>query len=230
MNKPFPNHIAIIPDGNRRWARARGLPALEGHRKGMEVSIKIARFLRKIGVHTFTLWGFSTENWGRGKKEITGIFALGKILDSYVKEALENRVRIVHLGRKDRISDSLLKRIVNAEQKTAHLEKHILNIAFDYGGRDEIIRAIGKMRDERSEMKDINEQEFDQFLDTAGQPYPNSDIIIRTGGEIRTSGFMPWQSAYSEYFFIDKYFPDLSESDIENVLTEYADRKRRFGK
>src|SRR3989344_1213506 len=208
------NHLAIIPDGNRRWAREKGLPETDGHIKGMETSIKIARYLRKIGVHTFTLWGCSTKNWARKKKEVAAILGLSKVLESYVKEAIKDEVRIIHIGRKDRLPGIVLNRIKKAEEKTAHLNKYVLNIAFDYGGQDEVLRAIQKMNHEARIMNhELTETNFEQYLDTAGQPYPNPDLIIRTSGEKRTSGFMIWQAAYSEYIFLDKFYPDLDEKD-----------------
>jgi undecaprenyl diphosphate synthase len=225
-----PNHLAIIPDGNRRWTREHGLTESAGYKKGVETSIKIARYLRNIGVHTFTLWGFSRENWGRHEKERSSLFALVEILESYVREAVRNDVRIVHLGSKDRLPSALLNRIKKAEEETAHLKKHILNIAFDYGGRDEIVRAIKKMDASKFNISELNEENIGQFLDTSTQPYPDPDLIIRTSGERRTSGLLPWQSVYSELIFIDKYYPDLTEDDIKQAIDEFMRRKRRFGK
>ena len=225
MNKStLPDHIAIIPDGNRRWAREHGLPTLEGHRKGFDVGVKIARYIRSLGVHTLTIWAFSTENWNRKREEVSYLMRLYEVmLDKFFDEALKDNVRIVHLGRKDRIPKSLLKKIEDVEQKTRDNTKYILNIALDYGGRDEVLRAIKKLGN-------LTEESFPKFLDTTGQPYPNPDLIIRTSGEMRTSGLMIWQAAYAEFYFLQKHFPDLIEKDIDNALEEFAKRQRRFGK
>ena len=221
---PTPNHIAIIPDGNRRWAREHGLPTLEGHRKGFDVGIKIARYIRSLGIHTLTVWAFSTENFNRTQEEVSYLMRLyEKMLDKFLSEALKDNVRIIHMGRKDRIPKSLLKKIEDVEQKTRDNTKYILNIALDYGGRDEVLRAIKKLGN-------LTEESFPKFLDTTGQPYPNTDLIIRTSGEMRTSGLMIWQAAYAEFYFLQKHFPDLIEKDIDNALEEFAKRQRRFGK
>lgn len=231
MDKVIPNHIAIIPDGNRRWAREHRLPTLEGHRNGFETGVEIARYIRNLGVHTLTIWAFSTENWNRKKEEVSYLMRLyEKMLDKFLKEALKDNVRIIHLGRKDRIPKSLLKKIENVEQETRDNTKYILNIALDYGGRDEIIRAVSKMYDLRFKINELSQQELEKFLDTSEQPYPNPDLIIRTSGEMRTSGLMIWQAAYAEYIFFDKHFPDLKPSDINKAISEFAKRQRRFGK
>lgn len=232
MDKIFPNHIAIIPDGNRRWARSKNLPAFEGHRRGFDVAVKISRYIRTLGIHTLTIWAFSTENWKRTKEEVGYLMRLyAAMVDKYLKEAISDNVKIVHLGRKDRIPSYLLKKIERAEKETQSNQKHVLNIALDYGGHDEIVRAITRMNNEEGiKNNELTEQKFEVFLDTKEQPYPNPDIIIRTSGEQRVSGFMPWQAAYSELFFIEKHFPDLTEKDIDLVLDEYSKRQRRFGK
>jgi undecaprenyl diphosphate synthase len=223
-----PLHIAIIPDGNRRWAKEKGLPTFEGHRRGAENTIKLSRHIRKIGIPTLTFWAFSTENWTRTKDEVQAIFGLHYILSGYVKEAMQDKVRISHLGRRDRLPKDLLNAIEDAEEKTKDNTEYFLNIALDYGGHDEIIRAIQKLTHE--ELATLTPETFSANLDTALLPHPNPDIIIRTGGEMRMSGFMPWQSTYAEFFFVDKYFPDLSEEDIDQIVEEFANRQRRFGK
>lgn len=218
------NHIAIIPDGNRRWAKENGLPSLEGHRRGFDVAVKIGRHVRSLGINTLALWAFSTENWNRASKEISYLMKLYKVfVEKNLKEALKEKIRIIHLGRKDRIPKDLLSKIKNSEEKTKHFNRYVLNIALDYGGRDEVIRAIKKVQS-------LSEDNFNDFLDTHDQPYPNPDLIIRTSGEQRTSGFMIWQAAYAEYVFLDKHFPDLTEKDIDLAVEEYSRRQRRFGK
>ena len=142
----IPNHIAIIPDGNRRWAKGHGLPSLEGHRRGFDVAIKIGRKIRSMGVHTLTMWAFSTENWNRSKEEVSYLMVMYEtFIDKNLKEAMKEKIRIIHLGRKDRISKKLLDKIQNSEEKTRDFKNYVLNIALDYGGRDEIIRAVKKM-------------------------------------------------------------------------------------
>ncbi len=231
MIRNIPNHIAIIPDGNRRWARERGLPTFEGHRRGFEAAQKIVKHARKAGIHTLTLWAFSSENWTRTKEEVGYLMRLyTRMTDKFLKEAVEDEVRIIHLGRKDRIPGFLLKKVENAQAQTKKFDRNILNIALDYGGRDEILRAVSKIYDVGSKIDEFNEKKIEMFLDTAGQPYPNPDLIIRTSGEMRTSGLMIWQAAYAELYFLKKHFPELTEQDIDEALAEFAKRQRRFGK
>ncbi len=228
-NISIPHHIAIIPDGNRRWAKSNNLPTFEGHRRGAQTAIQIARKTREMGISTLTFWAFSTENWKRAQDEVNGIIKLGGLfIEQHLKEAMKDNVRITHLGRKDRMPEQLRKKIEEAEEKTAENTKHYLNLAFDYGGHDEIVRAIKKLTHE--ELENLDEETFSQNLDTGNLPYPNPDIVIRTSGEKRTSGFMPWQTAYSEYLYLEKFFPDMDGQDIENAVEEFANRSRRFGK
>jgi len=227
----IPNHIAIIPDGNRRWAKEHGLPSLEGHRKGFDVAVKIGRKIRALGIHTLTIWAFSTENWNRSKEEVSYLMKMYEIfIERNLRQAMKEKIKIIHLGRKDRISKKLLEKIQNSEEKTKNFKNYILNIALDYGGRDEVIRAIKKATSDKRQETSITEESFNNFLDTANQPYPNPDLIIRTSGEQRTSGLMIWQVAYAEYVFLKKHFPDLNEKDIEEAIDEYSSRQRRFGK
>ncbi len=224
-----PHHIAIIPDGNRRWATGKGLPTFEGHRKGFAALEKIATYLRKQGVQTLTVWAFSTENWSRDEKEITYLMEIyEKWLRSNLKTALKEHIRIVHLGRKDRIPSSLLKTLDEVEEKTQSFNQYYLAIALDYGGRDEMVRAVQNMQSSQSAIQ--RESDIDRFLDTKDLPYPNPDLIIRTSGEQRTSGFLSWQSAYSEYIFLPKHLPDVSTTDMQDCLDEYQRRQRRFGR
>jgi len=228
MKTNIPNHVAIIPDGNRRWALDKGKNTYEGHRIGFEKLIKIARKARELGIKVFTVWAFSTENWKRSKEEISYLMKLYEVMiDKYLIEALKDKVRIIHLGRKDRISEKLKNKLLNIEEKTKNFDKNFLCIALDYGGRDEIVRVMLKVKNQKSK---INENNFNNFLDTKDLPYPDPDLIIRTSGEIRTSGFLTWQSAYSEYIFIKKYLPDYSEDDFEKTIQDFSERQRRFGK
>ena len=227
----IPNHIAIIPDGNRRWAKAHNLPTLAGHKKGFEVAVKIGRKIRSLGINTLTMWAFSTENWNRTPKEVSYLIKMYEIfVEKNLKEALKEKIRIIHIGRKDRIPKSLLEKLKKSEEKTKDFSDYVLNIAIDYGGRDEIVRSIKKISNFKFQISNLTEDNFSQFLDTANQPYPNPDLIIRTSGEQRTSGLMIWQAAYAEYIFLQKHFPDLKDEDIELAIEEYSARQRRFGK
>ena len=198
-----PNHLVIIPDGNRRWAKNRGLPTFEGHRDGFQLTPKIARAARDFGIHTLTIWAFSTENWKRTNTEIIYLMKMYDwFISHHLKEAKRDGVRIIHLGRKDRIPEFLAKKITKAEEETINNPKNILNIALDYGGRDELLRATKKMLEEKIKPEDLNEEIFASFLDTKSQPFPYPDLLIRTSGEERTSGMLPWQSAYTEFYFV----------------------------
>ncbi len=224
MKINIPNHVAIIPDGNRRWAKEKGLNTYEGHKRGFNGLIKIAKKARTLGIKVFTVWAFSTENWKRSKDEVNYLMKLYEImLDKYLADALKDEVKIIHLGRKDRINKTLKNKIVNIEEKTKNFTQYYLCIGLDYGGRDEIVRAIKKS-------SNLSEDNFNQFLDTKDLPYPNPDLIIRTSGEQRLSGFMLWQSQYSELVFEKKYLPDYNDKDFENTIKEFSERQRRFGK
>lgn len=227
----LPKHVAIIPDGNRRWAREKGLSIFEGHRRGYEAVFEIGKKAREMSIKVLTFWGFSTENWERSKVEVDGLMKIFEdMADRYLDEAMKNQIKIIHLGRKDRLPKSLAQKIVNSEQKTKKFSKYYLCIALDYGGRDEVMRGAIKIKNSKLKIKNLNEVSFSQFLDTKDLPYPNVDLVIRTSGEMRTSGLMIWQAAYSEYIFSKKYFPDFSSTDFEKCINEYMRRQRRFGK
>ncbi len=227
----IPNHVAIILDGNRRWARERGLPTFEGHRRGFDVAKKIVTKASELGIKILTLWVFSTENWGRAKEEVSYLMNLYEMMiDQSLKEALKEKIKITHLGRKDRLNKNLLKKIVNAEEKTKNFDKYYLNIALDYGGRDEILRTIKAIYNSEFKIQNLDDKSFNQFLDTKNLPQSNVDLVIRTSGEKRTSGFMIWQAAYAEYIFVKKNFPDFTTEDLENCIKEYSERKRRYGR
>lgn len=184
-----------------------------------------------MGISTLTVWAFSTENWQRSSDEIKYLMKLYELMiDSHIKDAMSDKVRLNHIGRKDRIPESLLMKIKKAQDKTSDFNEYYMNIALDYGGRDEIVRAVHKALSNKHDSPRILEQDISDNLDLATQPYPNPDIIIRTGKEYRLSGFMLWQSQYSELFFPDVYFPEFSTEILENIVNEYAQRKRRFGK
>lgn len=225
-----PNHIAIIPDGNRRWARARGLNTLEGHQKGFDMAMRLCRTARSWGVHTVTLWGFSTENWDRTKEEISYLMKLyERLLEKNLKEAKEDDVKIVHLGRKDRLPKSLFKKIEKAEAETANNKSYIMNIAIDYGGQDDLIRAVRKIIDDKVPAGKVDKDMIDSYVDTKNQPYPYVDLMIRTSGEQRTSGFMLWDSPYTEYYWENDHFPDFTPEKLREAILDFSRRRRRFG-
>lgn len=229
MDKLFiPKHVVLIPDGNRRWAKKRGLPAFEGYRKGAENFVQLSRSAYAMGITTFTLWAFSTENWKRTTEEVGGLMHLfEQMIDSQIQEIMKSKIRIIHIGRKDRLSSHLAGKISKAESQTKHFNTHFMVFGLDYGGQDEVIRAIHKIQESEAT---VTEDNFKDFLDTKDVPNPYPDLIIRTSGEKRTSGFMIWQGAYAEYEFIDKYFPDFTSEDLKKAISDYSLRARRFGK
>lgn len=225
-----PNHIAIVPDGNRRWARARGIHTLKGHKAGFERAVELAKAARSMGVHTVTLWGFSTENWDRTKEEVDYLMKLYvKLVDDYLQEAHKEGVKLVHLGRKDRLPKFLVDKITDAERQTAHHTKYIANLAIDYGGQDDILRAVQKMITDGVPAKDVNKKLMEDYLDTHDQPYPYVDLFIRTSGEQRTSGLLMWQAEYAEIYWIDSHFPDFTPEKLKDAIIDYSRRRRRFG-
>ncbi|MFZ2026034.1 MAG: polyprenyl diphosphate synthase [Microgenomates group bacterium] len=218
------NHVALIADGNRRWAKEKNLPSFEGHRKGFENIKKLLKKGRDLGIRVMTFWVFSTENWKRKQEEVGYLMKLAEeVIEVQLKEAIEEETRIIHIGRKDRLPERLKAKIEKAEKQTKEFTKYYFVIALDYGGHDEIMRAVAKM-------KDVHTEKLDDYLDTSILPYPNPDLIIRTGGEERLSGFMTWQSAYSEYFFSPLRFPDFLPDELEKAAEEFKSRQRRFGK
>lgn len=227
MSPNLPRHIAVIPDGNRRWAAAKKLPPWEGHRAGYERAIEIGKKSRELGIRVFTFWGFSTENWKRPKAEITFLMrAFLELTKRFRGEAFKEEIRVVHLGRKDRLPKDVLSSLTALEEDTRKFKKYYLALALDYGGRDELMRAVGTMIEKRADpQKGLND-----FLDTKELPFPDPDLIIRTSGEQRLSGLMPWQGVYAELMFVKKHFPDFSGKDLEKCVEEYARRIRRFGR
>lgn len=226
----IPNHIVIIPDGNRRWARARGLPTLQGHKAGFDMAVTLCRQARRWGIHTLTLWGFSTENWDRTEEEIKYLMRLySRMIDKVLKEAKEDDVKIIHLGRKDRLPDFLLTKIGRAEKDTENNKSYILNIALDYGGHDDILRAVQGMIKDGVPADKVDKKLMESYLDTKNQPYPYADLMIRTSGEQRTSGMLLWQSAYTEYYFENDHFPDFTPVKLREAVLDFSRRRRRFG-
>jgi undecaprenyl diphosphate synthase len=223
-----PDHIAMILDGNRRWARARGLKPWEGHYAGYKAIQELARASRSLGVHTFTIWAFSTENWERPREEVGAIMnLLGKAIEQAKKEAVEEKVRMVHIGRKDRLPADLARGIAELEELTSSYTGHTFNFAVDYGGHDEIVRAVNKILE--SGKREITIKDFEDYLDTAGQAFPYVDLFIRTSGEQRTSGLFPWQLDYAEYYFEPEHLPDFTPEKLREAVLDYSRRRRRFG-
>lgn len=221
----LPKHIAIIPDGNRRWAKERNLPSLLGHKKGYERVKELVEFSREHGISLVTFWAFSTENWKRSNEEVEGILhILQEGLETLYKELHKEKTRFVHIGRKDRLGEKLLSLIETMEQETKEYTSFCLVLAIDYGGEDQMLRASELWAREGDTKKTLID-----FLDTTLQDVPHPEIVIRTSGEVRTSGFMPIESAYAEWFFEKAYFPDFDVDALKRVLDEYKNRSRRFG-
>lgn len=218
-------HIAIIPDGNRRWAKEKGLPTFEGHRRGAENFERLLNTTRDLGIGYFTSWAFSTENWKRTEEENKYLFDLARnFIKRYTKKFLSEKVRFVHLGRKDRIPTDVVEALDDMEKKTAHFTGFTTCIGMDYGGHDELLRALDKIT--KSGLP-ITPENIEKNLDTKGMPAP--DLIIRTSGEQRLSGFMSWQSEYSEFVFPKTYFPDFGPEELKKAVEDFENRDRRFG-
>ena len=226
-------HIAIIMDGNRRWAKSRNLDTKLGHKKGAEVLETISRYCNKIGLEYLTVYAFSTENWKRTKEEVGAIMLILQMyLDRFLKTADLDNIKLRILGDIDGVPEELRKKMIQMEERTKDNTGLNLNIAFNYGGRAEIVRATQRIAqdvlDGKMEIKDINEDTISNNLYTCGQSDP--DLVIRTSGELRMSNFLPWQITYSEFLFLDKYWPDFTSEDIDNAINEYNNRHRRIGK
>lgn len=222
-------HIGIIMDGNRRWAKERDLPPLEGHKQGYEVFKHVSDWCLETGIHILTVFAFSTENWNRPPEEVDYLMAL--LHDALLKEVetfTEKGVRLKVIGRRDRLTPELSRLIEEIEHTTKDNTEALLHIAIDYGGREEIVDAVKKLVDSGVSSENISHETVMQNLYTAGTPDP--DVIVRTSGEKRLSGFLLWQSSYSELFFLDKYWPDFTREDFDRIIEEYAERERRFGK
>ncbi|MBI2626292.1 MAG: isoprenyl transferase [Candidatus Nealsonbacteria bacterium] len=222
-------HLGIIMDGNRRWAKERELPVFKGHREGANRVRQIARYCKNCGIKTLTLYAFSTENWNRDAKEVYFLMKLlGLFLTKELEELQKEKIKLKVIGQKEKLPLSLQKKIAKAEALTAGNENLTLVLAISYGGRAEIVQAFKRMILGGVSSDDVTEEKIGEHLYTVGLPDP--DLIIRTSGEMRTSGFLMWQAAYSELYFTDKYWPDFSEEDLDEALAEYSRRQRRFGK
>ncbi|MEP7081737.1 MAG: polyprenyl diphosphate synthase [Chloroflexota bacterium] len=223
-----PRHVAIIADGNRRWARDRGLPVLAGHVQGIEAIRPIVRRARDRGVETLSVYTFSTENWARPNDEVTGLFGLiDGAVRQYTDELIEEGVRVHVIGRLHEAPADVQRSIRTAEDRTRHGTRLTLNICFNYSGRAEIVDATRALVAAGADPNAIDEAHFGEHLYTAGQP--DVDLLIRTGGDQRTSNFLLWQAAYAELVFSDKFWPDFDEGDFDAALAEFVRRDRRFG-
>jgi undecaprenyl diphosphate synthase len=228
----IPRHVAIIMDGNGRWAKARGLPRTIGHREGAEALRRVVRAAAEFGVGYLTVFGFSSENWKRPPEEVTDLMGLLRLyLRKEIAEIDENGVRLRVIGDRDRLSEDIIQLIEEAERRTAGNTRLNLTVALSYGGRAEIVRAARQLanavRAGSLDPDDIDEAALQRHLFTADMPDP--DLVIRTSGEKRISNFLLWQCAYAEYVFMDKLWPDFAGEDLKMAIAEFGGRKRRYG-
>jgi len=224
----LPRHVAIIMDGNGRWARQRGLPRIAGHRAGAKNIRKVVEAFANYGVKYLTLFAFSTENWSRPQKEIHGLLRLlSSSIDKETKAFHEANIKLRHIGKLDRLPVELRRKVKSATEFTKDNTRMTLCLAFDYGSRSEVVDAVRCIKEGNVSPEGINETIFSSYLDTADIPDP--DLIIRTGGEIRLSNFLLWQAAYSELYFTPVLWPDFNKKEIEEALLDYRQRQRRFG-
>lgn len=223
-----PVHLAIIMDGNGRWARERGLPRLAGHRAGTENLRRIIRACVEFGIKILTIYAFSTENWGRPESEVRGLLSiLEQVIDRELDELHRQGVQLRHIGRLEGISAELQRKVHQAIELTKNNDRLILNVAFNYGGRDEILQAVRRMLADQVRPEDVTDELMSRYLYTAGLPDP--DLIIRTSGELRVSNFLIWQAAYAEFYATPVYWPDFDKEELRKALIHYSQRERRFG-
>ena len=224
----IPEHVVIIPDGNRRWAKKRGLAPIAGHKRGLETALKVVKGSRSLGVKVLTLWGFSTENWKRPDKEVGYLMKIYLLFfRNHARELVREGVKFKWLGRRDRVPAALRNMLEKIEKTTAKNKNYILNICIDYGGHEEIVDTFKKILKKGVKASQVTEELIAKNLDTVG--LPNPDLLIRTSGEMRTSGIMPWQTAYTELFFSKLMFPDFSIAELKRAISDYSARQRRFG-
>jgi undecaprenyl diphosphate synthase len=225
----IPYHIGIIMDGNGRWAQEHGLPRLEGHRAGTDNIRRVLEACGEYGIKIVTIYAFSTENWQRPLDEVKGLMGiLERVMEKEVENLHREGVRLRHVGELDGLSDKLRKAVLDATELTKDNEGLTLNVAFNYGGRAEIVRGARKLLEEGADPATLDEEHFAKYLYTAGLPDP--DLIIRTGGEMRLSNFLLWQAAYAEYYSTPTYWPDFDKEELAKALRTYAQRDRRFGR
>ena len=225
----LPQHVAMIMDGNGRWALSRGLPRLAGHKAGTENLRRVIRSTVEFGIKYLTIYAFSTENWGRPPEEVRGLmYILEDVIDRELNELHKEGVQLRHIGRLEMLAPTLQEKVLDAIDVTKNNEKLILNIAFNYGGRDEIVQAIQRMMKDGVLPEKVTDELVNQYLYTKGVPDP--DLIIRTSGELRISNFMIWQAAYSEWYVTPTYWPDFNKEEYRRALETFASRDRRYGK
>ena len=228
-NISFPNHVAIVPDGNGRWAEQRGLPRLEGHKAGAENMWRMIQYLNEYPIKYLTLYGFSTENWNRPEDEVIGLFhILEESINKDTPKVHKRGIRLRHLGRLGELPQGLQRTINRAVELTKNNTGMTLNLAFNYGGRAEILDAVRRLVSEGIPPQNIDEELFNNYLYTTDLPYV--DLLIRTGDELRLSNFLLWQTAYSEYYFTPVLWPDFDKKEVERALLAYSQRERRFGR
>ncbi|MCI8515603.1 MAG: isoprenyl transferase [Hungatella sp.] len=231
-NMVIPEHVAVILDGNGRWAKKRGLPRAMGHKAGCETLEKMVRVASDVGIRYFTVYGFSTENWKRSEEEVGALMQLFRYyMVRLLKIASANNVRVKMIGEKSRFAPDIIKGIDNLVEKTRDNTGMTFIIAINYGGRDEILRAAKKLagvyQESGADIRSVDEAEFASYLDTAGIPDP--DLMIRTSGEMRLSNYLLWQLAYSEFYITDCLWPDFNQEELEKAILAYNSRERRFG-
>ena len=226
MEKNIPSHLGVIIDGNRRWAKEKGLPSLEGHKKGLDVLKSLIGWTKEKGIKILTVYVFSTENWNRSKQEVSYLMNLfKKVFRDSQKIAEMKNVRVRIVGEREMVSQDILEIIERVEGDTENNTGMVANFAFSYGGRKEVINSIKRIIDKKISGNQITEKIVSDNLYIT----EDVDLIIRTGKEKRLSGFLTWQSSYSELCFLDKLWPDFNESDLDDVLLDYSNRQRRFG-
>jgi len=228
----LPYHVAIIPDGNRRWAKQHGLPLIEGHRRGIDKLRNVLEWGRNLNIRMVTFWGFSMENFDRDKDEVKLLMKLfeQKIDEVNREEVHKHKIRVRVFGRKELLTPKVRERIERFEKETEKYSDYYVNILLAYGGKQEIVDACNSILEDcrKGKLKSVTEENFVGHLYT--KEIPNPDLVIRTSGEHRLSGLMPWQTAYSELYFCPKLWPDFSEQDLKEAVEDYERRKRRFGR
>ena len=224
----LPKHIAFICDGNRRWARSRGLPTLLGHKEGVEAIKRIVRRASEVGMENLTFFCFSTENFDRSKEEVDYLFNLFRELLTLKENFLKHDYRFHHTGDRSMLPKDILDVIDNMTKETAHCKKGTVNLAFAYGGRNDIVNATKRIIEEKVKPEDITEESFKKYLTTGDMP--DVDLLVRTSGEKRISGFLLYNMPYAEFYFVEKHWPSFKETDLDDCIGEFQSRHRRFGK
>lgn len=223
-----PEHVAIIMDGNGRWAKQRGLPRLAGHRAGTENLRRIIEACVEFGVKYLTIYAFSTENWGRPEDEVSGLMGIfDEVFERELTELHKQGAKLNHIGRLDEVRESLRKKVINGMELTKDNKRLVLNVAFNYGGRDEVVQAVKNIIKDGIKPDEVNEETIADHLYTAGMPDP--DLVIRTSGEQRISNFLIWQAAYAEWVFPETLWPDFGREELLAAIQEFGKRERRYG-